>query len=200
MPADWALLESVEAERAGRLMRRADRVRAVRGRAQLRRLLGEKLDLEPDALRFSIGAHGKPALEGGFPLTFNVAHGGHLLLVALDTRGYGIGIDVESRERTQAAAEVLGSLLVPLERRCAMPALRRWVAKEAVLKALGVGIAEHLESLAVTGRPGAEPDLHFDAGKTWPLDRLARASLRVWTFAPDAQHEAALCCRTAQPN
>jgi 4'-phosphopantetheinyl transferase len=81
-----------------------------------------------------------------------------------------------------------------------MPALRRWVVKEAALKALGVGIAEHLESLAVTGRRGAAADLHFDDDKAWPLDRRTRASLRVWTFAPDAQHEAALCCRTEQTN
>ncbi len=60
----------------------------------LRLLLARYLDADPRELRFELGAHGKPALEGGADLRFNLSPSGELLLVAVAT-GMEVGVDVE---------------------------------------------------------------------------------------------------------
>lgn len=154
--ADWGLLDAEEGARALRLRRHADRVRFVATRAALRRLLAERLGCAPRALRFETGPHGKPRLRRGRAgqpaLDFNVSHAGGFALIALSRRG-AVGIDIERCNPDLDTARLEPQVLSPLERR--MEACRRpdffecWVVKEAVLKALGLGIAEHLGQLSV---------------------------------------------------
>ena len=80
---DWVAALSVdERQRARRFLRVRDAGRYRLGRAWLRRLLGQYLDLRPAAICFEYGAHGKPfLLAGGVPSTlrFNVAHSGEIV-------------------------------------------------------------------------------------------------------------------------
>lgn len=160
---DWLLLDADERQRLRRLQRHPDRVRFGRTRAALRRLLGERLRRPPKDLRFALGRHGKPRLCASQrrrgALGFNVSHAGGFALIALSGQG-PVGIDIERRAPSLDAAELAPLTLSPLERRL-RPAQRvdffdGWTAKEAVLKALGLGVGEHLQRLAVlapdTGR------------------------------------------------
>ena len=58
------------------------------------------LGLDPRALEFSRGEHGKPMLAtpGTGPLQFNLSHSGDLALYAVSDAG-AVGIDVEVRRR-----------------------------------------------------------------------------------------------------
>jgi 4'-phosphopantetheinyl transferase len=62
-----ALLSTEERNQIDRLRRPEDRQRALLGRGVLRWVLGDWLVLDPAALRFAAGPHGKPELVGPCP-------------------------------------------------------------------------------------------------------------------------------------
>jgi len=62
-----ALLSNEERNQIDRLRRPEDRQRALLGRGVLRWVLGDWLVLDPAALRFAAGSHGKPELVGPCP-------------------------------------------------------------------------------------------------------------------------------------
>jgi 4'-phosphopantetheinyl transferase len=62
-----ALLSTEERNQIDRLRRPEDRQRALLGRGVLRWVLGDWLALDPAALRFAAGPHGKPELVGPSP-------------------------------------------------------------------------------------------------------------------------------------
>ncbi|NMG36148.1 4'-phosphopantetheinyl transferase superfamily protein [Azoarcus sp. TTM-91] len=173
---DLALLSQDEQARASRYRRHADRLRAVSGRAALRRLLGARLRRSPSMLRFTANRHGKPTLqEGG--AAFNLAHSGECVLIALagDDTLDAVGVDVE-RHDDSLDFSALAAYAFTAEERAALAEtphaptaafFANWAAKEAVLKAVGVGIAEHLQALSI--RRGADGRLDgAHAVRGWP--------------------------------
>ncbi|MFG6175954.1 4'-phosphopantetheinyl transferase family protein [Halomonas sp. THAF12] len=188
--ADWALLSDGERARVGRLRRHEDRLRAVATRAALRRRLAVRLDAEPRGLRLVINRHGKPRLPDPAGLAFNVSHAGDFALIALSTQGE-VGIDIERRLASTDEQALAALVLSPRERRPDMTARlgfhERWVAKEAVLKALGLGIGDHLQALSVLpgGGVGEARYRLQHARADWPR-------LEAWALAAPAGYAAAL--------
>lgn len=171
--ADWDALSAEERERALRFVRHEDRLRMISTRAALRRLLGEKLGADPAALRFDSGAYGKLGLAGA-GLFFNVSHSGACALIAV-SRHWDIGVDIERADRKVDVAG-LSSIALTREEREGIDAagfFERWVAKEAALKALGLGITEKLQAFSVW--PGQD-DLYElrHAEAEWGDLRVAR--------------------------
>ncbi|HEY8063397.1 MAG TPA: 4'-phosphopantetheinyl transferase superfamily protein [Methylosinus sp.] len=147
--ADWNVLNTEERERALRFFRHEDRLRMVSTRAALRRLLGERIGADPATLRFTAGRYGRPELAGG-GVSFNVSHSGDCALVAF-SRHWAVGVDIE---RVDATADVAGLATITLTREeregiDVAGFFERWVAKEAALKALGLGITEKLQAFSV---------------------------------------------------
>lgn len=121
----------------------------------VRQILGRALDREPAALRISRRcrlcghpAHGKPYVEDAPGFSFNVSHSGPVAVVAV-AHGAEVGVDVEMvrarRYLDRLAARVLTvteldawRVLPEPERLAAF--LRHWTAREAYLKAIGVGL------------------------------------------------------------
>ncbi len=153
------LLCAEELARAAQIVPERKRILWARSRGVLRALLGRYLDRDPRALCFALGPHGKPALlrddtESLEDLRFNLSHSGSLALYAA-TVGRAVGVDVEAPRRRidelAIAARVLGreqarrlaSLEDPLAR--AREFTRMWVAHEAAVKCLGLGLATPLE-------------------------------------------------------
>lgn len=171
IPADdWAVLSPAEADRAARLRQPADRVRSACTRAALRRLLGERIGLPPQDVPLAAGAHGRPALAGPLGrdgrdgrdgLDFNVSHSGEYALIALAEGPWAVGVDVERSDAFGAHGladpAALESLVLSPRERAAPHAARPdfptlWTVKEAVLKCLGLGVAEHLPHVCVERR------------------------------------------------
>jgi 4'-phosphopantetheinyl transferase len=126
------------------------------GRAPLLGLLGAYLGCSAGSLQLVSGEHGRPALAEA-SIDFNWSHSGAIAFAAV-ARGVAPGIDVERlRPRPRALAlarryftpaEFAGlSALAPDRRDLAF--LRLWTAKEAVLKALGRGLAFGLHRLDI---------------------------------------------------
>ena len=173
---DDRLLSRAEWQRAQRLRRHADVVRAVATRAALRRLLSAHTGIAPEKLVFTQSAYGKPALENADGAAFNVSHSGNVALIALAPGG-AVGVDIERCRPEAELAPLQGLVLSPSEQLDhALPFMERWVVKEAVLKALGLGIADHLRSLSITSSLGPPDTYHLEHSlpvssplQAWPL-------------------------------
>jgi 4'-phosphopantetheinyl transferase len=111
-----------------------------------RALLASYAGVGPDALDWRVGAHGKPELAHG-DLAFNLSHSGGSTLLAV-ARGTAVGVDLEHRRRVRRRQALLARCFSRAERerieRDPDPdaiLLALWSAKEAVVKAIGRGIA-----------------------------------------------------------
>ncbi len=125
----------------------------------LRTLLASYLACDPQQLHIERDDHGKPYLPGlpgqdvATSLQFNLSHSGGALLVGI-SRGQALGVDLETPRRSRRVLELAQRYFAPTEAAAltALPDTRReraflqlWSCKEAVLKALGQGLAFGLD-------------------------------------------------------
>lgn len=154
------------------------------GRAQLRAVLAAYLGVAAEQVTFTNGEHGRPALAAGLgpSLGFNWSHSGKHALVAVG-RDVAPGIDLEClRPRTRAleiatryfSREEAAALAMLPEAERSSAFLEVWTAKEAVLKALGRGIAFGLDRLSIASAAGQLQlrRLEGDDAGAWQLQRL----------------------------
>ncbi len=187
------VLSPAERAAAERFRRPADAVGSAATRAVLRRLLGAELGLPPEALVFVRSDRGRPSLSGPGrpPLDFNVSHGGGHALIAW-SRLRRVGVDVEphgaGRDWQRLAGLVLGAEDARRIAAEADPGVRDarfldvWVAKEALLKAEGRGIADGLSAFSVLSEPSRAPCI---AGEDPLAARLAGFSALWLRAVPD---------------
>jgi 4'-phosphopantetheinyl transferase len=192
--SELVLLSEEERLRALRFRRHEDCVRSIATRAALRRLLGAHLMLPPADLRFVVNACGKPRLDIESGIEFNVSHSGSFALIALSTVGQ-VGVDIECRDREVDAENLAVYVFSAFERRVALQTgedfIQRWVAKEAVLKALGCGISDHLQSVSVLPSRGEAYEI--------TQDQTQWAEIKAWRLlAPDG-YAAALALTAPDP-
>ncbi|MGI8803935.1 MAG: 4'-phosphopantetheinyl transferase family protein [Solirubrobacteraceae bacterium] len=158
---DAALLSADERERAEAFAWPELRRRWVWARATLRRVLAAYAELDPAALVFAYGEHGRPSLAGRSDLSFSLSHSDvRLVVVVARGRGRAVGVDVERVSRCAAPLAVAERFFAASEaaRLAALPAAGRaaafaalWTAKEAYAKALGRGIGLPLSDCALIG-------------------------------------------------
>lgn len=211
-------LSADEVERAGRLMLEPDRRRFAVGCGILRDLLGAYLETSPAEVRLRLAGGGKPALsetDASPPLLFNTAHTEHLSLFAFAT-DHELGVDIETVADHPQMDAVVGAEFAPEEAAAirSVDAAQRplafalaWTRKEAVLKAIGDGLARPLDSFAVTCAPDqparvlrAPPDQGpADQGpaEAWSLHSLQPAPGCVAAIAQ--RREATLDCFRWRP-
>ncbi|MEV6953198.1 4'-phosphopantetheinyl transferase superfamily protein [Streptomyces sp. NPDC051183] len=159
------VLDEAERDRAGRMLREADRIRYTASHVGLRVLLGGYLGLAPaevvlvrETCPCCGGPHGRPAVAGGAP-HFSLSHSDDVAYLAF--AGVPVGVDVEAVPSAAAVADVLTTLhpaetaeltaLPEPERQAAMA--RVWSRKEAYLKAVGTGLALGLAEPYVSSAP-----------------------------------------------
>jgi 4'-phosphopantetheinyl transferase len=160
-----ATLEQDELYRADRFHFEKDRRAFVVSRGFLRHVIGRYLRTKPEALRFSYGAYGKPALDGEHkhsPLRFNMSHSRGVALVAV-TESTELGVDVEYIRADFATEDIARRFFSPREVEAfnALPNEQRvaaffrcWSRKEAYIKAIGRGLSQPLDGFDVTLGPG----------------------------------------------
>ncbi|MDN3578302.1 4'-phosphopantetheinyl transferase superfamily protein [Chitinimonas viridis] len=175
--AVWAELSEAEQAACLRYRQPADRLRYAITRATLRQLLGAHLGQSAGALQIQPGAHGKPVLQAGGP-QFNVSHAGQHALIAI-SETHPVGVDVEAHD-TRHPLTLLAEAYTPMEQAHCQRGeevaafFDVWSGKEALLKAWGVGVADHLASVTVL--PQATPDYllhwHIQPARTMQLKRL----------------------------
>lgn len=151
--ADASVLSCDEKVRAGRYRQPKDAVNFVLGRTLVHQLLLESAIAE--ALLIPCGLRGKPFIEGG--PAFNLSHSGEYVVLAV-SKVAPVGVDVETSDTQQLLHELLPLIAHPAEKRvlsaCAQDAQvrmyrRMWTRKEALLKAIGVGVSDAICSINV---------------------------------------------------
>ncbi|CAG4882932.1 putative 4'-phosphopantetheinyl transferase HetI [Georgfuchsia toluolica] len=159
-----ALLSAAERRRASRFAFVRDRRRYIVARAQLRRLLGTRLQVRPEAVEFVYGESGKPALAQPFAdseLHFSVTHADDFAAYAF-SRGCEIGVDIEAVRIMPEAATLAAQFFSQRENAayraldaCDQPLgfFNCWTRKEAFVKALGIGLGYPLDSFDVSLAP-----------------------------------------------
>jgi 4'-phosphopantetheinyl transferase len=152
---------AAERDRAGRLRFERDRRRFIVARARLRELLGARLGVPPAAVELACGKNGKPALArrcAGADWRFNVSHCGDVAVYAFSP-GREVGIDVEAIRALPAADAIAAQFCSPRENEAYRALAARdkplgffkcWTRKEALVKALGVGLSVRLDRLDVS--------------------------------------------------
>jgi 4'-phosphopantetheinyl transferase len=177
------------------------RRRYVVARGTLRRLLGEYLGAEPTSTELTIDQNQKPHLasqHAAADLHFNVSHSGDLAMIGF-ARACEIGIDVEQLREVSHLQQIARRFFHPSETSAvlALPTsaqsaafLRCWTGKEAILKAVGIGILGNLA------------DFQVPAGDDWKgwiecstsLQNAKRGRCWLEQLAPSDDYAAAVAC------
>jgi len=145
-------LDEVERHRAARLVREDTRQRYMLAHGGLRAVLSRYLGIHPDVVSFDRSETGKPfltrELRDRSAITFNLSHAHDRALIAV-SQAQEVGVDLEFiradvevaklSERYFTRAEHTAIMQSPAEQR-ASRFFRYWVAKEALLKAQGIGL------------------------------------------------------------
>jgi 4'-phosphopantetheinyl transferase len=199
------VLAADERERAARMLSGRARDAFVVSRGVLRALLGCYLGAAPEAVPLAYSVLGRPVLASGADaasLQFSVSHSDSQMVLAF-TREAPVGVDVERIRPTAETDAIAARFFAPAER-AALAALEAddrmegffacWTRKEALLKAVGLGISGGLGRIAVTCHP-REParitrsDLGEIELERWSLVDLPapagfRAALAAGLIAP----------------
>lgn len=157
-----ALLSAQERQRADRFVFERDRTRYTVAHGVLRCLLARYCGIHAESLEFEASAAGKPVLRNGPGPHFNLTHSEDGALVGVSATRE-LGIDLE-RVRGNIEAHAISRHYFFGSEREAIAAsatpditfLRYWVAKEAVLKAQGIGLGFPLDRFRVAFLPGDE--------------------------------------------
>lgn len=138
-------LSYAERERALRLADPLERRRFVVAHAALRAVLAEQCGIPDVRLAFRTEESGRPYLES-WDGDFNLSHSGEWALIAVAPPGSRVGVDVERISSDVDFLEMAARMYQPEEAARVREAgraeyFRLWTAKEAYVKAAGVGLA-----------------------------------------------------------
>ena len=153
----WNTLSRAEKDRANRFLRVEDRALFALTRGTLRCLLSKATGVPAEEIAFAEGPYGKPCLVGTDAPHFNVSHSGCWALIGF-SNVRDIGVDIEFMRAAGGELDLARSFFSAAEYR-SLEGLERdmllssfykiWTCKEAVLKACGAGISEHLKDFSV---------------------------------------------------
>ena len=163
-------------------------------RGKLRHLLAAMLGIDPAEVEFEYNATGKPRLASRHrsSLEFNVSHSGDWGLFGFADAA-PLGVDTELFQR-KTNFEALASQVLNLNERtrlALLPAedrnlaiMHAWVAKEAVLKAIGVGIGFGLHAAEFPmPQPKICTPLRIDPMLLEKMDDDANCRMNAWIDA-----------------
>lgn len=202
-----AWLDEIERRRSERFVCESARSTFLAARYALRVLLARYMRTEPVMLRFEYNAYGKPQLtqtESGERLCFNLSHSGNDLLMGFARCEIGIDIQAPVREHIlnglkaclapKEAAEL--SRLATSESRAAL-LLGCWSRKEAVLKAIGMGVSLNPQRISVpTSATCADVPILVPGHGRWWLSSL-NVGTGVHAAVAAAAPLAKICARGA---
>ena len=162
--------------------------------ALLRHTLSRHGGRAPEGWRFDKTANGKPFLidAGDFQASFSLSHTRGCVACAVTT-GRDVGVDVECVDRDVNTADIAARFFAPAEAAhlAQLHADARrdyffdlWTLKEALVKALGAGMAMSLSSLAFTIDP--------DGGVSLDAPALDTKTWQFGLFTPTPRHRLAV--------
>ena len=157
--ADERLLHQSEMERAAQFRFPIHRIRFMAARTALRRVLGWRLRVRPQAVALLTGDHGKPFVRDTM-CEFNLSHSEDLAAIAV-TNGTPVGVDIEFVSNMRDLDSLCPTIFNAAEQ-AHLKAHGRgtddrvffvgWTRKEAYLKAIGFGLSDPLHGVTIDMR------------------------------------------------
>lgn len=190
-----ACLSADEVRQAGRYRFPDDARRFVQRRGFLRHLLARYAGVAPKAIACEYDQNGKPRLARALAATvaFNLSSSQHAALIAVSPDG-AIGTDIETLRPVAYLDELMNSVFLPSERaRVRMASdtrqrlaafLRVWTAKEACVKATGIGVSALRET-----------EIRTESEEGSWVGFCGSTRFAVRTFALERYDVAAVACR-----
>ena len=181
-PEEFAFLSPEERAQHQRFIPPLKRHEYLVARLLTRTVLGEKLGVPPESLRFTENPWGRPELASA--PHFNLTHTEGLVALFVSDE-HEVGADTERLARAPKLLELAPNVFAPAELAdlAALPEAARperavtlWTLKESYLKARGMGLALALDGFAFrfdgqTVRLEVEPRLN-DEGSRWQFQTL----------------------------
>lgn len=176
LPAFAATLTPSETERGNKYHQLKDRQRFVISRGAQRNILGRYLNQPAHALQFVLGDNKKPYLpaEGSAGLQYNITHAAEWILLAVSRTP--VGADVEHIDTAFPFADILPEHFSQEEVEFINSKDQHdrfftlWTRKEALLKATGQGLGEHLKSTPSLDGAHELPYILLSAEKDWQIN------------------------------
>jgi 4'-phosphopantetheinyl transferase len=201
--AQLDVLAPEERERASRFRFDKDRRLYLASRVLLRNLLSRHSTVAPRAWAFVADEYGKPRIvsPSGVELDVSVSHTNGLVCCAVAQRS-AIGVDAEDITRTVDMSAIVERCFSPGERRrlgrlqpmdARVEFFKHWTLKEALAKALGIGLSADFAALSFRLR-GETAAVSFG--------RSVEGTRRAWgfhLFQPTVDHIIAVCVRRTVP-
>lgn len=160
---EWLSFE--ERGKADRFHRREDRLCYMLAHMLKRYYLSSVLGVKPDALIFTTGDNGKPFCQNEGAPYFNISHTNGRVLFGMSSVDE-IGVDIEPSERNvgdSTAAYVLTSAEMDHVKQASNSRLTfmcYWTQKEAISKALGLGLSIDFKTVHCSGELGSSSTQH----------------------------------------
>lgn len=142
----WDILSPAEQERHDAFLHESDRRQYLLAHGMKRVVLAKTLDCAAQELRFETDAKGKPYLTAPTrkAVSFSLSHGDGVVAVAVAPSAY-LGVDVEAVNRSlrgEAVTRVMSDAdATALTDADPEMLLRFWTAREAMMKAIGLGLS-----------------------------------------------------------
>jgi 4'-phosphopantetheinyl transferase len=145
-----AFLQADEIARANRYLRKEDHDRFIISRAALRLILSKYTGQQAEAIKFALEPNRKPYMPGS-NIQYNLSDSGDQVLIAISR--HPVGVDVEYIKPTfyydtilplnfnQAEVDFIN------EADSSHRFFILWTRKEAILKATGIGLTDHLKQV-----------------------------------------------------
>ena len=168
------LLSPDEIRRAGKYKQQKDTHRFIVSRAAQRIILGCYINMSPAQLQFVLGDNKKPYLlnQKGKVLHYNLSHAADWIMLAVAV--LPVGSDVEFIDKLFPFTDIIEDNFSKAEADYIGTSHERffaiWTRKEAILKATGQGLGDHLKvTPALDGAHSLSPIL-TGANKDWQLN------------------------------
>jgi 4'-phosphopantetheinyl transferase len=195
-------LDEAERHRAARLVREQDQHHYVLAHGGLRAILSRYLGVSPCMVPLGRTEAGKPFVRrdahAHFTITFNLSHSHDRALIAV-SKAQEVGVDLESVRSNVDLMKLSERYFAPSEHTVIMQAteeqrsimfFRYWVAKEAVLKAQGIGLRGLSDCEVVLGPNEFHRNVRVRLGSPSrePLRALLLSCGEGWEAAVAAQN------------
>lgn len=193
-------LDEEEIDRYRRFVFERDRRTFVAAHALLRCALGGLAQVRPEHWRFGREDFGRPFLLGPSSnlCSFNLSHSGSVAAAAVCPVPFRIGVDIEEIKERDVSQTTANSFCSPTELsalaafgdrpRYVSAYYRFWTLKESYLKAVGVGIGEHLRNVECRLHPPSvhpRPDISkCMSASCWQCEAIDRFSVAISIVGP----------------
>lgn len=156
---NWNVMEPEDRTAVSKYRYYDDCMRSAAGRLLARTLLAEYSELPVNQIRVRREKYGKPIMESSLGrnlIKYSVSHSGEMVVLAF-TKGGSIGIDIEEQKRIPEYKDLASNIFAPEESSRIIKSKNSglfytyWTAKEAYLKALGLGLSKSLKSFYIEG-------------------------------------------------